>query len=292
MTDDSDNCVVLKPIRLPCDDLERDCRHLALPKSHGKRLGRLALLYVKAQVNSVRRSPLNGVLLFAGVPGSGKTLTAGVFAQRVADKYREIAGGDTFLFRIFMPDLLSEFLGRSGRAVCQLFEAITFSAERRPTIVVADELESICISRARLTSSDPSDVVRVVNELLRQIDLLRGRPNFLLIGTTNVTALVDSALIDRADFVFKFENPDAQAAAKILRHASQDAHFFGVEAADNEIDRAADLLCNHDTAAANRPSGRLLSKLPLLTFVDGGGERLTAEMLVATARRRMAAGEV
>ena len=288
MNEQNDDMLV-RPRRLPSEEYERFRQVLALPAAVATPIRRFAHLVAFAWNHSVSHSPLNGVLVFEGPPGSGKTLAAKVLAQALALHHQAKHGDDVFLFAVHMPALLSEYLGQSGKAVAQMFEGIAFSAQRRPTIVIADEVEALAFSRERVSASDPSDVIRVADELLRQLDALRGQPNFLMIATTNLPGLLDRALTDRADLLVRFEHPDLESGTKILLLAAQQARRLGIIAAAEDIGIAAQTLCNHD--GNDRPSGRLLSKLVLLAYVEAGTPKPTADDLIATARKRVAAGE-
>ena len=50
-----------------------------------------------------------------------------------------------------------------------------------------------------MSGSEPSDAIRAVNALLTQLDQLRRFPNVMVLTTSNITAAIDVAFVDRAD---------------------------------------------------------------------------------------------
>ena len=70
--------------------------------------------------------------------------------------------------------------------------------------------------QAALSGNDPSDSIRVVNTLLTQIDRLRGRPNVLLVATSNITGAIDVAFVDRAGMKVHVPRPGTVARYSIL----------------------------------------------------------------------------
>ena len=54
--------------------------------------------------------------------------------------------------------------------------------------VLIDEVESLTAARrGAISGSEPSDAVRVVNAVLTQLDLIKQRPNVLIMTTSNLT---------------------------------------------------------------------------------------------------------
>jgi len=275
---------LIKPHTLPDEAFEQARRELVLPDPVAKSLARYIELIQFVLTGGMAQSPLNGVVIFRGPPGCGKSLAAGAMSQAMAAWYHQACRSTTILFRVRVPQLMSEFLGKTVQAVGQLFEAVAFSAERRLTIVLIEELESMGFSRERVGASDPTDVIRMVDELLRQLDALRGNPRFVLIGTTNTVGMIDDALIDRADLVVQVDPPDYDASLKILQRAADRARGLGIDLDHRELVKTAKALSEN----GHKASGRFLSKLPLLGFVEGGSRRPTAAVLIEVAKRKIA----
>jgi len=277
---------LVRPVRLPRDDYERCRRDLVLPLPIRLAYVRYLDTVVKAWESGIIDCPLAYVLLLEGDPGTGKTMAAMALAQYIARWNETRTGRPTFAFHVRAPALFSELLGQSVRAVEQLFEDVESFAEQGPSVVILDELEAVGISRTRIGSADPTEVVRVIDELLRGLDALRGRRNFVLVGTTNVVGLIDGAIVDRADLVLHFDRPHVEAATAILRRAASAALRLGIYVGEADIRMAAVALCGDGDG--RRPSGRLLSKLPFLTYMYGASAHLSADAMVDMARQAMA----
>lgn len=81
-----------------------------------------------------------------------------------------------------------------------------------------DEVESIVMARkSSLCGNEPSDAIRVVNQLLTQIDSLKSYPNVMMLCTSNMTEAIDVAFIDRADYVQHLGPPGFEAVYGILK---------------------------------------------------------------------------
>jgi hypothetical protein len=277
---------LIKPIRLPCEAFEECRQQIVLSRSIQRPFLRYAELVVKTWAGSMIGCPLNFVIVFEGPPGVGKSMAAKAFAETVARCYETRTGQGSIAFHVRAASLFSELLGQSARATAQLLDEVAFSAERRPTFAILDEVDGLAFSRSRTGSADPTEVVRVVDELLRGLDGLRGMPNFLLVATTNVVGLLDAAFVDRADLVLHFADPDLEAGTAILRRAAAEAARLGIHVSEPELRRAAKVLCANGND--RRPSGRLLAKLPFLAYMYGGSASPSAGAMLEVARQAMA----
>ncbi|XP_035229833.1 peroxisome biogenesis factor 1-like, partial [Stegodyphus dumicola] len=93
-------------------------------------------------------------ILLYGAPGTGKTLLAGVIANKCGLNFISIKG----------PELLSKYIGASEQAVRDVFKR---ASAARPCILFFDEFDSIAPRRGH-DSTGVTD--RVVNQLLTQLD--------------------------------------------------------------------------------------------------------------------------
>lgn len=90
-------------------------------------------------------------------------------------------------------------------------------------------MESLAAARkAALSGSEPSDSIRVVNALLTQIDKLKSSPNVVILTTSNITAAIDIAFVDRADIKAYVGPPTLQARYEILRSCLQELIRTGI----------------------------------------------------------------
>ncbi|XP_071444083.1 pachytene checkpoint protein 2 homolog isoform X2 [Hetaerina americana] len=159
----------------------------------------------------------NRVVLLHGPPGTGKTSLCKALAQklsiRLSERYRH---GQ--LVEINSHSLFSKWFSESGKLVMKMFEKIRDLIDDKEALVcvLLDEVESLAHARkASMSSSEPSDSLRVVNAVLTQIDQMRRYPNVLILTTSNLTNAIDLAFIDRADIKQYIGLPSAFAIYKI-----------------------------------------------------------------------------
>ena len=161
-------------------------------------------------------APLHGLILLTGAPGTGKTTLARGLANQVA---HQLPGTRTTYVEIDPHALTSSSLGKSQQAAAKLFEqTIPEIAMDGPAIVLLDELETLAVSRHKLSlDANPIDVHRATDAVLAGLDrLTREHKNVLLIGTTNFLKALDSAVLSRADHIERFDVPDDDARRDII----------------------------------------------------------------------------
>ncbi|XP_077879029.1 nuclear valosin-containing protein-like isoform X4 [Ictidomys tridecemlineatus] len=109
-----------------------------------------------------------GVLL-AGPPGCGKTLLAKAVANESGLNFISVKG----------PELLNMYVGESERAVRQVFQRAKNSA---PCVIFFDEVDALC---PRRSDQETGASVRVVNQLLTEMDGLEARQQVFIMAATN-----------------------------------------------------------------------------------------------------------
>nr|XP_018886483.2 nuclear valosin-containing protein-like isoform X3 [Gorilla gorilla gorilla] len=109
-----------------------------------------------------------GVLL-AGPPGCGKTLLAKAVANESGLNFISVKG----------PELLNMYVGESERAVRQVFQRAKNSA---PCVIFFDEVDALC---PRRSDRETGASVRVVNQLLTEMDGLEARQQVFIMAATN-----------------------------------------------------------------------------------------------------------
>jgi SpoVK/Ycf46/Vps4 family AAA+-type ATPase len=162
------------------------------------------------------RVPLHGILLLVGPPGTGKTSLARGLASRIA---AAVSGLGSFGYLEVEPHALaSAALGRSQKAVTELFGRTIAEQTSKPLIVLLDEVETLAANRSKMSlEANPIDVHRATDAVLAQLDHLAGRhPNLLFIATSNFPDAIDAALVSRADLVRTIGMPSADACRSIL----------------------------------------------------------------------------
>ena len=161
--------------------------------------------------------PVHGLVVLAGVAGTGKTTLAGGLADQAA----RVLDDSPLIFIDINPHVFpSQLLGESQRSVARLFERTLpdLASRGRPMVVLLDEVEALAVNRSRASlETNPVDVHRATDAVLSGIDrVARECPNVTFVATTNYPQGVDSAFLSRADLIEKFDVPGADAVAAIL----------------------------------------------------------------------------
>ena len=145
-------------------ELDQVREMIELPLAEPELFGRLGI------------DPPSGVLLY-GPPGTGKTLIARAVANEVDAHFEAISG----------PEIVSKYKGESEQRLREAFER---AADRAPSIIFLDEIDSIAGAR-----DDDADMEnRVVAQLLTLMDGLESTERVIVVGATNRVDAVDPAL--------------------------------------------------------------------------------------------------
>ena len=213
--------------------------------------------------------PPRGVVLH-GPPGTGKSLLAAAVARSSGANLVSLNG----------PEVFSKWLGESEEHVRDAFQMARQSA---PTVLVLDQLDAMAPRRGDASSNPASE--RVVNQLLIELDGLRGAAHVVVIALTNRLDMIDPALVHpgRLGLVLGVDLPDRSARSTILEiHLGAELlaegpgwkGSIGTVSAMTEGLSGADLaaLCDHARLLALRAHG----------FERGG--RVEAHHLVEAAR--------
>lgn len=189
------------------------------------------------------------------------------------------------MFEINSHSLFSKWFSESGKLVQKMFQQIqeVIEIESSLVCVLIDEVESLAFSRNAISSNEPSDSVRVVNAMLTQLDRIKRFPNVLILTTSNLTASIDLAFLDRADIVQYIGQPSVRAIYKILSSALIELVKVGIVTETDEGHQLKSItslttldqvqICSPDSGAMKLlkiselcvgVSGRILRKLPFL----------------------------
>jgi hypothetical protein len=145
--------------------------------------------------------------LFAGPPGTGKTMCACVMAREL----------DMELFQVDLSRVVSKWIGETEKNLAKIFD----EAERSQAIILFDEADSLFAKRTEVKSSVDRYANLEVNFLLQRMEAFSG----ITMLTTNFEDTIDTAFKRRLTFRVRFEKPDADARAalwsKVFPHTCQ-----------------------------------------------------------------------
>ncbi|XP_017725434.1 PREDICTED: nuclear valosin-containing protein-like [Rhinopithecus bieti] len=175
-----------------------------------------------------------GVLL-AGPPGCGKTLLAKAVANESGLNFISVKG----------PELLNMYVGESERAVRQVFQRAKNSA---PCVIFFDEVDALC---PRRSDRETGASVRVVNQLLTEMDGLEARQQVFIMAATNRPDIIDPAILrpGRLDKTLFVGLPPPADRLAILKTITKNGTKPPLDADVNLETIAGDLRCDCYTGA-------------------------------------------
>ncbi|KAJ6666830.1 hypothetical protein lerEdw1_018832 [Lerista edwardsae] len=176
----------------------------------------------------------SGVLL-AGPPGCGKTLLAKAVANESGLNFISVKG----------PELLNMYVGESERAVRQVFQRARNSA---PCVIFFDEVDALC---PRRSDRESGASVRVVNQLLTEMDGLESRRQVFIMAATNRPDIIDPAILrpGRLDKTLYVGLPPPLDRLAILKTITKGGTRPPLDADVNLEEIAHDLRCECYTGA-------------------------------------------
>ena len=172
-----------------------------------------------------------GCLLY-GPPGCGKTLVAQAVANEANANFISIKG----------PELLNKYVGESERAVRSLFARARAAA---PCVLFFDELDSLAPRRGGGGEGGGDAAIRVVNQLLTEMDGMESRKATFVIAATNRPDMIDPAMLrpGRLDKLLYVPLPDKRSREDILRALIRKIPIFASKASNKtEPDTANKLI--------------------------------------------------
>jgi len=143
-------------------------------------------------------SPLRK-LLFIGVPGTGKTMTAAALAGELG----------LALFTIQLDGLITKYLGETAAKLRIIFDAIR---ETR-AVYLFDEFDAL--GAERTAKNEVGEIRRVLNSFLQFLE--QDDSDSLIVAATNYPKLLDRALFRRFDSVVEYPLPSKDVAERVLR---------------------------------------------------------------------------
>ncbi|XP_053164142.1 nuclear valosin-containing protein-like isoform X4 [Hemicordylus capensis] len=174
-------------------------------------------------------------ILLAGPPGCGKTLLAKAVANESGLNFISVKG----------PELLNMYVGESERAVRQVFQRARNSA---PCVIFFDEVDALC---PRRSDRESGASVRVVNQLLTEMDGLESRRQVFIMAATNRPDIIDPAILrpGRLDKTLYVGLPPPWDRLDILKTITKDGTRPPLEVDVDLEEIAHDPRCNCYTGA-------------------------------------------
>jgi len=228
------------------------------------------------------RCAIYRTVLLEGEPGTGKTTLAIGTANRVARLLKENTGQNAKLFQFNLGMLFNSLLGESVKRMSEVFQVTSMASRQGLVFCLLDEVESVGIERGNLGQGDPTEVLRVVNELLVGIDRLRtcgGKS--VIIMTSNFPQAIDRALRDRTDVDFHIGMPGRETASRILQVSGQELRKLKVNVTPLFVNAVINAIYNGNDATPM--SGRDVSRLLPLTMAMKGRRQVTVKDVVEVA---------
>lgn len=125
-------------------------------------------------------------ILFAGPPGTGKTMLAKAIANEA---------GVPFLYQN-ASSFIELYVGTGAKRVRNLFKA---ARKHAPCIIFIDEIDAIGLSRSAKRSTSSEDL-QTINALLQEMDGFKKHDNIFIIAATNNPDGLDEALVRAGRF--------------------------------------------------------------------------------------------
>jgi len=141
-------------------------------------------------------------VLFYGVPGTGKTLTAKVLSSVLGFP----------LVYVRFDAIVSSYLGETATNLKKIFDFI----EKGQWVVLLDEFD--VVGKQRDDQYEHGEIKRVVNNFMQMLDSFNGES--LILAATNHEQLLDPGLWRRFDDIIHFQLPN-QDEREVLFH-----HYF------------------------------------------------------------------
>ena len=137
--------------------------------------------------------------MFAGPPGTGKTMVAGLIADALK----------LDLYQVDLSKVVSKWIGETEKNLGGLFDA----AEAGHAILLFDEADSLFAKRTQVQSSNDRYANLEVNYLLQRMEQFAG----IVILTTNNETAVDEAFTRRLSLKVDFPVPELEERETLWR---------------------------------------------------------------------------
>lgn len=139
-------------------------------------------------------------ILFAGAPGTGKTMCAQVIARQL----------NMEMYKINISQIVSKYIGETEKNL----QAVFAEAKNSNCILFFDECDALFGKRSEVKDSHDRNANVEVAYLLQQIEEYDG----VCILATNLIGNIDEAFMRRITYVVHFPFPDRRMREDIYRH--------------------------------------------------------------------------
>jgi SpoVK/Ycf46/Vps4 family AAA+-type ATPase len=220
---------------------------LVLPEHARREVGRL-LDWTRYRDEVMAQGTLQGkggkgtgiCALFAGGPGTGKTLAAHVVADAMG----------IGLLRVELSSVISKYIGESEKNL----ERIFVEAESLNCVLFFDEADALFGARSGTKDAHDRYANQEVSYLLQRMESFDG----ITILATNLRGNLDPAFARRLHFIITFPDPDAATRSRLWQH-----HLAAVRTLDDADPIDAELL-----AQAAEVSGGDIRNVVLASVYD------------------------
>jgi len=198
-------------------------------------------------------------ILFAGHPGTGKTMTASIIANEL----------HLPIYIILMDKIVTKYMGETSAKLRHIFDFI----EEQPAVYLFDEFDAIGGQRSK--DNDVGEMRRVLNSFLQFIE--RDHSDSLIIAATNNLNLLDQALFRRFDDVIHYQLPNDTEKLQLLQSR------FGSDLSTNELNS---ILPELDTLSHSEINQACLDAIKESILKD---KRINKDLIIKTIINRKAA---
>ena len=139
-------------------------------------------------------------ILLCGPPGTGKTMTAAVLANKL----------NLPLCVVMMEKMLTKYMGESGVKLRQIFDTI----EEYQGVYLFDEFDAI--GSDRNLDNDIGEIRRILNLFLQFIE--NDKSESIIIAATNNPKILDQALFRRFDDIIYYLKPEKLEVIKLIKN--------------------------------------------------------------------------
>jgi hypothetical protein len=161
---------------------------------------------------TLRRNGRGIAALFAGNPGTGKTLAANVIAEELSID----------LFQVEISAVVDKYIGETEKNLEKVFQA----AEALDVVLFFDEADALFGSRSEVKDARDRYANQEIAYLLQRMESFDG----ITILATNLRGNLDRAFSRRMSFIIHFPDPDAPIRRRLWTHLLQ--QLDGTDAAD------------------------------------------------------------